>query len=784
MVEEKVTPMVTSAYRMVERLAVAVLLFSLSCTTASHADMILFVDDDAPPGGDGLSWDTAFRFLADALAAAEDPFDAEIRVAQGVYKPDRDDASPEGSGDEDLSFVLSGGIELLGGFAGIGAEDPDERDIEQFETILSGDLEGDDGDKGGDPYDNSHHVVNCIKTLDSPVIIDGITITAGFAHGGAFPNDRGAALFVQEADPVVRDCLITASDAAEHGAVAIVGPCSPTFSSVTFSANQSGALIIEGGAAPTFEDCTFDANTGEVAVFNDQSEVLFQHCTFSNNAEGAVRNEQADAVFVSCVFSGNSSGYGGAVESEASTCLFIDCYFSANTGDWEGGAIWISEGVATLIDCVLEENISVEGGGVFLPSGELHLLGCHFAGNRAENLRGYGGYGGGVRLVAAGELTAIDCVFEANTARWGGAILLLNNNLLDGCEFIGNEATEEGGGAVNAFYGHSIARNCRFVANTARWGGAWASYDDDSEIVSCTFVGNSTVGLGGSAIVCTDGSNPLISNCILLGNEAIAERGGAIASWDESNPTLVNCTIASNSSTGDGGGLYIGQAVGDSPPSFATVANCIFWDNTDQNYFNDGKGDPEPAQIYVDPDVQGSSVSLDYSCVKGLSGVFGGVGNIGDDPLFVDQDGPDGIPGNEDDDLRLGAGSPGIDAAFNNAVPDDVADLDDDGDFSEFLPFDLDGEPRFADDHATEDTGCGAPAIVDMGAYEFPGIPIQPIRGDITGDLSVDGADLIELLGAWGECPTEGEDTCCAADLNADGLVDGGDLLVLLGNWG
>ncbi len=160
--------------------------------------------------------------------------------------------------------------------------------------------------------------------------------------------------------------------------------------------------------------------------------------------------------------------------------------------------------------------------------------------------------------------------------------------------------------------------------------------------------------------------------------------------------------------------------------------------------------------------------------------------SLGSGPLFVDPFGPDGIPGTEDDDLRLSAGSSCIDAAFNNAVPADVADADIDGDFTEFLPFDFDGEPRFADDAKTDDTGCGAPAIVDMGAYEFPGIPVQPIPGDITGDLLVDGADLIILLGSWGECPTEddGADSCCAADLNADGLVDGGDLLILMGNWG
>ncbi len=47
--------MVSSAYRLVDRFAVAVLLIGLSCTTASHADTILFVDDDATLGGDGLN---------------------------------------------------------------------------------------------------------------------------------------------------------------------------------------------------------------------------------------------------------------------------------------------------------------------------------------------------------------------------------------------------------------------------------------------------------------------------------------------------------------------------------------------------------------------------------------------------------------------------------------------------------------------------------------------------------------------------------------------------------
>jgi hypothetical protein len=83
--------------------------------------------------------------------------------------------------------------------------------------------------------------------------------------------------------------------------------------------------------------------------------------------------------------------------------------------------------------------------------------------------------------------------------------------------------------------------------------------------------------------------------------------------------------------------------------------------------------------------------------------------------------GPDGEWGTGDDDhgdLRLQAGSPCIDAADCTEVPADVFDLDDDGDRTEPIPYDLDGQPRCVDDPETGDTGIGFPCV-DMGAYEF-----------------------------------------------------------------
>ena len=44
------------------------------------------------------------------------------------------------------------------------------------------------------------------------------------------------------------------------------------------------------------------------------------------------------------------------------------------------------------------------------------------------------------------------------------------------------------------------------------------------------------------------------------------------------------------------------------------------------------------------------------------------MGNSSADPLFLDADGLDNIPGTEDDDLRLQSGSPAIDAGDNAAL--------------------------------------------------------------------------------------------------------------------
>jgi hypothetical protein len=181
------------------------------------------------------------------------------------------------------------------------------------------------------------------------------------------------------------------------------------------------------------------------------------------------------------------------------------------------------------------------------------------------------------------------------------------------------------------------------------------------------------------------GASPTLVNCSFVGNSA-AHTAGAMLIEPPESPVLINCTFAGNRSSGYSGAIFCGD--GCDP----VLTNCILWANTQE------KGDIEHAQI--------NSGMLNYCCVQGWSPELRGIGNFGEDPMFVDLDGPDNEIGTEDDDLRLNPNSPCIDSGDSTALPADVTDLDADGDTTEPIPFDIEGHPRVRG------------GTVEVGAYE------------------------------------------------------------------
>ena len=147
-----------------------ILIFSIPSIAAT-----IYVDTNTPDNNDGSNWSKAYKYLQDALFAAS--AGDEIWVAQGVYTPDSNSANPTGSNDQDAAFQLINGVTAKGGYAGYGEPDPNARDVDLYKTILSGDLDGDDGPNFTNTGDNSYHVVTG-SGIDETTILDGFTISS------------------------------------------------------------------------------------------------------------------------------------------------------------------------------------------------------------------------------------------------------------------------------------------------------------------------------------------------------------------------------------------------------------------------------------------------------------------------------------------------------------------------------------------------------------------------------------------------------------------------------
>lgn len=76
---------------------------------------VIYVDANAPPAGDGTSWETTHKYLQGALDNAES--DDEIWVAVGIYRPDDDDANhPDSIGLRAYTLQSIDGVAIYGGF--------------------------------------------------------------------------------------------------------------------------------------------------------------------------------------------------------------------------------------------------------------------------------------------------------------------------------------------------------------------------------------------------------------------------------------------------------------------------------------------------------------------------------------------------------------------------------------------------------------------------------------------------------------------------------------------
>jgi predicted outer membrane repeat protein len=572
---------------------------------------VLYVDDDAPPGGDGQSWQTAFTYLQDALYAARIPGSAgagapghgvpgaeidEIHVAQGCYQPDQDEAGQVTPGDREASFALISGVSLKGGYAGLGAPDPDERDIELYETIFTGDLAGDDQPDFVNYDENSYHVVSALD-CDNTAILDGFTITAGHADG-AGPHEFGAGLVADyPGAAAVHECSFVANRADWGGGIFNWG-IETMVSACTFSDNiatSMGGGVYLGGSSSSVVDSTFLGNTAEQgggAALSSYEGSVVTGCTFIENSAvqgGAIysRDQDYGTTISNCVLAANNAEKGGALAVDDHSYLLemCDCTCIGNSAV-EGGGVWKTDTQSALIDVTCTGNSAVRGGGVYSWFGA-NLHQCVLEKNDAA-------WGGGLYLYQCRCYPYVDdCVIACNTADYdgGGVYVELNKPHFTGCTFTNNAAGFYGG-AVYVTAADPIITDCTFTSNVAELGGGgYSSVADRALLTRCAFEENladcgaglhslagaptltdcrftaNAADKGGGAYALR--SKPALYDCAFSENEATA--GGGFHD-EEGTSLLIHCTFKSNSAA-SGGGLYAASGA-------STAIDCLLSGNS------------------------------------------------------------------------------------------------------------------------------------------------------------------------------------------------------------
>jgi len=326
----------------------------------------IYVDAGVGSGGNGSSWYNAYNDLQVAMDAANSG--DVIWVAKGTYKPTKDHTGSTSPADpRDKNFHLAKDLKIYGGFFGYETLFS-QRDPKAYETILSGDFNGNDVISGSgatlsisDTSENAYHVL-ILANLTSNAVIDGLTIKGGNASGPignsilfsnkSFSRAYGGGINTNNSSPRFAN-LIISGNGASYGAGMYAYASSPNITSTLFKLNLAritgGGLNLKSSAAPTINNSVFTGNktvlsTGG-AISNNDCNTTVTNSTFVGNSSASQSagimdwNRTQTLTISNCIFWDNTYNGGGSssgvdIYSVTSTPTVSDCitqYYSSGT---------------------------------------------------------------------------------------------------------------------------------------------------------------------------------------------------------------------------------------------------------------------------------------------------------------------------------------------------------------------------------------------------------------------------------------------------------------------
>ncbi|MEM7234874.1 MAG: right-handed parallel beta-helix repeat-containing protein [Planctomycetota bacterium] len=341
----------------------------------------------------------------------------------------------------------------------------------------------------GTDHENSGSIFSLDDAEPPEAIIDGFTIsdtegtirTISVFGGPPFMLSLGAGIYIgTNSEPLIRNCVFR-----------------------NLTADNGAAAFCDLDSQPRFENCEFRNNIlpykpelfsvqfgGCISAAFD-SLITVSGSRFENNVglEGAGIGARAGSTVhvTDCEFVGNRSIRGGAIGSRSAILTIENSKFTRNgvmsgvetqIRSYQGGALyfWASgnnNDPVKITNCEFDSNFANnEGGAIYtdttgVPFENLALIdGCRFADNLSND-------GGGVFVeYGASAVKFQNSTFENNRAlRNGGAVNVLydTETLYENCAFQGNTASE--GGAVRVQQGDAEFSRVTMAANAAGAGG-------------------------------------------------------------------------------------------------------------------------------------------------------------------------------------------------------------------------------------------------------------------------------------------------------------------------
>ncbi len=299
----------------------------LLCVSAATA--AVFVDCNAPSGGDGLTWATAFQRVQNGLDAASDS-NSEVWVATGTYAE---------------NVILRAGRHLYGGFIGTEA-DRFERSPAANETII-------DGGQVGSVVNGANNAV-----------MDGFTITNG--------KSNGSGVYCSYVSPTISNCRITGN----KGSGVYCYQSSPTIVDCEITENTDKGVYCYIGGNASIIGCTIANNSAVqyAGIFCNSASPTIKRCVVTGNEATGASARGGGISFLSsgptasvenCLIAENSAPMEAGVYCSMSSPSFTNCTIAANSAASTGGNIYLVTSSPAFRNTIVAFGTSPIGGGAY-----------------------------------------------------------------------------------------------------------------------------------------------------------------------------------------------------------------------------------------------------------------------------------------------------------------------------------------------------------------------------------------------------------------------------------